>query len=129
MSELLAKISKEPKSCYLLGDFNFDLLKIRYQQHFSTSEFLDCMFSHSFLPLISQATRITSHTATLIDNIFTNHLPHAAINGIFFADISDHLPIFTLLSQAKSVGPRTTVIRRVIKSQDELENFNWDNLY
>ena len=135
MSELLAKISKEPKSCYLLGDFNFDLLKIQYQQHSSTSEFLDCMFSHSFLPLISQATRITSHTATLIDNIFTNHLPHAAINGIFFADISDHLPIFTLLSQAKSVGPRTTVIRRVIntqnvnKSQDELENFNWDNLY
>ena len=91
VSELLAKISKEPKSCYLLGDFNFDLLK--YQQHSSTSKFLDCMFSHSFLPLISQPTRITSHTATLIDKIFTNHLPHAAINGIFFADISDHLPI------------------------------------
>ena len=85
------------------------------------------MFSHSFLPLISQLTRITSHTATLID-IFTNHLPHAAINGIFFTDISDHLPIFTLLSQAKSVSPRTRVTRRVIntqnvnKFQDELEN-------
>jgi len=93
------------------------------------------MFSHSFLPLISQPTRITSHTATLIDNIFTNHLPHAVINGIFFTDISDHLPIFTLLSQAKSVSPRTRAIRRVIntqnvnKFQDELENFNWDNLY
>ena len=85
VSELLAKISKEPKSCYLLGDFNFDLLK--YQQHSSTSKFLDCMFSHSFLPLISQPTRITSHTATLIDNIFTNHLPHAAII-VFFLPIS-----------------------------------------
>ena len=87
------------------------------------------MFSHSFLPLISQLTRIKSHTATLIDNIFTNHLPHAAIIVFFFfTDISDHLPIFTLLSQAKSVSPRTRVIRRVIntlnvnKFQDELEN-------
>ena len=70
------------------------------------------MFSHSFLPLISQPTRITSHTATLIDNIFTNHLPHAAIIVFFFTDISDHLPIFTLLSQAKSVRPKTRVIRR-----------------
>ena len=111
VSELLAKISKEPKSCYLLGDFNFDLLK--YQQRSSTSKFLDCMFSHSFLPLISQPTRITSDTATLIDNIFTNHLPHAAIIVFFFfTDISDHLPIFTLLSQAKSVRPKTRVIRR-----------------
>ena len=97
--------------------------------------FLACMFSHSFLPLISQPTRITSHTATLIDNIFTNHLPYAAIKGIFFTDVSDHLPIFTFLSQDKPISSRTRVITRVIntqnmtKFQDELEIFNRDNFY
>ena len=80
--------------------------------------FLACMFSHSFLPFISQPTRITSHTATLIDNIFTNHLPYAAINGIFFTDVSDHLPIFTFLSQDKPISSRTRVIRRVINTQN-----------
>ena len=47
--------------------------------------------------LITKPTRITSHTATLIDNIFTNNSYinniDESINGIIFSDISDHLPI------------------------------------
>ena len=49
----------------------------------------------SFLPLINKPTRITNHTATLIDNIFTNNLENIenSKNGIIFTDISDHLPV------------------------------------
>ena len=70
LDELLNKLSKENKTSYLMGDFNIDILK--YQQHNFTSDFLDTMFSHIFLPLINRPTRIASHTATIIDNIFTN---------------------------------------------------------
>jgi hypothetical protein len=74
----MAKISKENKSCYLMGDFNMNLLN--YQSHNQTNEFLDIMYSNMFFPLITRPTRITSHTATLIDNIFiyifTNHIDH-----------------------------------------------------
>jgi hypothetical protein len=63
-------IFKENKICYLMGDFNFNLLN--HHSHQLTAEFLDIMFGYMFFPLITLPTRITSHTATIIDNIFTH---------------------------------------------------------
>ena len=51
----------------------------------------------SFLePLTSKPTRITTNTATLINNIFTNVFNNKAtcVNGLLCTDISDHIPIF-----------------------------------
>src|SRR6218665_3525189 len=48
----------------------------------------------SFFPSIDKPTRVTTDTATLIDNIFTNAHPssiHSA--SIWITDISDHLPV------------------------------------
>ena len=70
LNNLLEKVSKEQKSAFLLGDFNINLLN--YNVHSPTNEFLDSLASNSFLPYILQPTRITSHSKTLIDNIFTN---------------------------------------------------------
>ena len=52
-----------------MGDYNIDLLK--HCTHNPTSEFLDLMFSNSFIPLINKPTCVTPKTATIIDNIFT----------------------------------------------------------
>ena len=58
-----------------------------------TPEFLDMLLDLGFMPLITKATRITDHTSTLIDHIYTN-TRHKILNaGICLADISDHLPI------------------------------------
>ena len=65
-NELLSKISKENKICYLMGDFNLNLMN--HQSHSATSEFLDALYSNMFFPLITRPTRITPHSATLIDN-------------------------------------------------------------
>ena len=70
LNNLLENISKEQKLIFLLGDFNVNLLN--YDEHNQTNEFLDSLASNSFLPLILQPTRITSHSNTLIDNIFSN---------------------------------------------------------
>ena len=94
LNNVLANISKENKTCYIMGDFNLNLMN--HDRHLMTSEFLDLMYSNSFLPLITRPTRITSNTATLIDNIFTNNLVSDAFNGLLFTDISDHLPIFSV---------------------------------
>ena len=50
----------------------------------------------SFLRLISRPTGITSTSATLIDDIFTNNHDDLSCssNSILVADISDHFPIF-----------------------------------
>ena len=68
LNKLLENISKEQKSIFLLGDFNVNLLN--YNEHNQTNEFLDSLASNSFIPLILQPTRITSHSNTLIDKIF-----------------------------------------------------------
>ena len=68
LKTLLENITKEQKSIFLLGDFNVNLLN--YNEHNQTNEFLDSLASNSFIPLILQPTRTTSHSNTLIDNIF-----------------------------------------------------------
>jgi hypothetical protein len=79
-------------SCYIVGNYNLDLL--RYNDNMPTQEFVDRLFSYSFYPLSNPARIITSHTATLIDNIFTNQLSDNIFNGIVLNDLSDYLPIF-----------------------------------
>ena len=68
LNKLLENISKEQKSVFPLGYFNVNLLN--YNGHNQTNEFLDFLASDSFITLILQPTRITSHSNTLIDNIF-----------------------------------------------------------
>jgi exonuclease III len=93
MNQILGKIDKENKIGYLMGDFNIDLLKSESCDY--TNRFLEQMFTSSFFPLILRPTRITQHTAILIDNIFTNDIENIedSTNGILFWDISDYLPI------------------------------------
>ena len=74
----------------MLRDFNVNLLN--YNEHNEINEFLDSLASNSFIPLILQTTRTTSHSNTLIDNIFSNvisdHLPQFAIIPNIFGNIS-----------------------------------------
>ena len=57
---LLAIISKENKICYVVGNWNLDLIK--HHCHESTGEFLEIMYSRILFPLITRPTRITSNT-------------------------------------------------------------------
>ena len=117
-----------------MGDFNLNLLS--HNSHATTGEFLDVMFSRLFVLLITRPTRLTSHTATLIDNIFTNNIDDIATSGLLITDISDHLPVFLLVHSAQSktlpsyrwmsyreINPRNTA-----KFKDELNNINWLDL-
>ena len=52
-----------------------------------------------FFPLITCTTKITEHRASLIDSIFTNGPFSQSVSGLFINDISDHLPIFSLISR------------------------------
>ena len=45
---------------------------MHYNEHKPTNEFLDTLSSNSYLPYIIQPSRHTSHSRTLIDNIFSN---------------------------------------------------------
>ena len=94
LESILEKIKHEKKTCYLLGDFNINLLHC--DTHAASSDFINLLYSYLFLPCINRPTRITERSATLIDNIFTNNINNEelVINGILYNDISDHCPVF-----------------------------------
>ena len=68
MEPVLLKLSSENKIAFLLGDFNIDLLKTETDD--DISNFYNILTSNLFMPHITLPTRITSHSKTLIDNIF-----------------------------------------------------------
>ena len=78
--------------CYLMGDYNLNLLN--YDQNGDVQQFLNSMYSFGFYNTINRPTRVTSHSATLIDNIFTNDINTNIKTGIFLTDISDHFAPF-----------------------------------
>lgn len=65
------------------------------QKHKRTDDFIDVMYSMSMFPTISKPTRITTHSATLIDKIFTNNADSNK-SGVLMNGISDHLPVFAI---------------------------------
>ena len=102
------------------------------------SHFIEQLFTSSFFPLITKATRITDHTETLIDNIFTNNLEklNDSINGIVFSDISDHLPIVhvfntNIFGKIRNENEATVIYQRVYsetnisKFKNTIKNLSW----
>ncbi len=88
-----------------------------------------------FFPLITRPTRITSHTATLIDNIFSNHLENFPFSGLLFTDITDHLPIFCIIhDMLPNVDNDTPIVIRekntnnLSEFQNQLSRTDWSDL-
>ena len=95
LNKFLGNISKEQKYIFLLEDFTVNLLN--YSKHNQINEFLDYFASNLFLPLILHPIRITSHSITPIDTIFSNVIDPYIILGNLTATVSDHLHQFPII--------------------------------
>ena len=85
--------------------------------------------------MITRPTQITSHTTSLIDNIFTNEPLNKYIGGLFLNDISDYLPIFAIISRFEQTISRSNHItfrektqENLTKFKSEIKNVNWSEL-
>ena len=78
---VIGKISQERKLCLISGDFNINLLN--YDNHPLTEDFINTLSSFFLEPHILRPTRITSHSSTLIDNIFFNSTEYQSL-GIYY---------------------------------------------
>ena len=91
---MLEKVSQEQKQIFLVEDFNINLLN--YNMHQPANGFLDSLASDSIIPYILQPKRLTSHSKTLIGNIFPNIVSSEIISGNLTTTISHYLhqPLF-----------------------------------
>ena len=94
--------NNEHKTCYIMGDFNIDLLK--FSSNNKISIFVNLINSNDFFPCIDRPTRITAHSATLLDYIITNDTSTKIRSGVFVTDITDHFPIFTTTCNPSSTN-------------------------
>ena len=88
----LSQLQKKGNEIIILGDININFLN--YNTSNLTSDYPDMLLNLGLMPIITKPTRITDHSATLIDHIYTNIPERVLKSGICLADISDHLPVF-----------------------------------
>jgi len=112
----ISKITKENKIIYLCGDFNSDLLK--YDDNNNYKKFYDLLSSYGIFPMILLPTRVTDHSATIVDNIFTNNLDKSLISGNILTDFSDHY------SQFISIRNQTFDLKTIIIYKRDYSNFS-----
>ena len=91
-AETLETLQVNRNAIYLCGDFNIDLLKINTKIHYNT--FYNNLIAAGYLPRISLPTRVTNHSATLLDNIFSTEFGDND-SGVIVNNISDHQMIYT----------------------------------
>ena len=84
------------KQIILAGDTNIDL--IQHDTDINAQNISDITLSHGFTEVISRPMRITDHSATLLDHIYTNSLTQTTSTGILINDMSDHLGTFINLN-------------------------------
>jgi len=121
IEEILKTLAKEHRPCYLMGDFNINLL--RHDKHIPTKHFLETLLAYGFYPLINIPTRLTTESATPIDNIFTNVHDINTKPGVWITDISDHMPVFVMTSH-KDVKAKTTItINKYVFNEETLNKF------
>ena len=113
-------------------DHNLDLLK--HRSHAPTKKFVELFEFFQQIPSITRPTRITKSSATLIDNIFVPTTLSLVFNSYLLVDdMSDHLPIVTILRDVELCSKSKRVIetrdlcpKYVKKLKCKLSSINWD---
>ena len=131
--ELIQHISKQKQHEIIIGiDHNLDLLKSH--QPPQTHDFIELNLRKNMFPTISKPTRITTKSATLIDNLFVSlKLQQNLESHIIIEDISDHMPcMVTLLNQKKCKKESKTITSRPLtdKNIQKINNdllMDWNN--
>ena len=96
---------------------------MNYDNNENTLNLLNSLTSQSLIQIISKTSRITNHTATLIDNIFKNQ-PNWFVSGINFSDISGHLPFFFLIRNlfTKESSHQSTTVKYRLMNDSTITN-------
>ena len=133
--EKYIKKLKSTKLDTVIGlDHNLDLLNM--EKHKPTQEFFNMNINNQLFPTITKPTRITSTTATLLDNLMVNlSLNQNYLSGILVDDMSDHLPCLLVLKgkRYEQKEPITITYREmkednILKIKKELKEIPWDSI-
>ncbi len=125
LQRTLSSPSVENKHVFILGDFNINLLN--YDSHSATNDFVSLLLSHHYLPYITHPTRVSDHSSTIIDNIFSNICDLDTKSGNILTQIADHFPQFLTVKKVVSSNKTMSYYHHDYSKFDQerfLEDFN-----
>ena len=136
LSSTFDKMQRESKYVYISVDFNVNIMP-HLKGGLSIQEFKNIFSSNFCFPSINKPTRVTNHSASIIDNIYCN-VPiqgsdyHA---GVLTVSISDHYGIFCINNSSKIHNNNTQIVKRSFCDRN-IANFrqclmseSWDFVY
>ena len=118
------KVKRTAPTEIIIGmDHNIDLLKCG--QHPATQSFANKTDELGLYPTITRPTRITTHSATLIDNIYVSEQLHRNFDSmILLHDLSDHLPSLTMMKQTKMTNKEPLTFKSRCLNPTKLQDIN-----
>ena len=131
------------KLIIIAGDANIDLLK--YNSDVSSQDLIETLEKYGFAQTVSKPTRITDHSATLIDHVYTNKIHNILSSNVLTIDVSDHLATITKAKlnyshptnehhHSKFVTEKTNSESRIINEashsifQELITNESWEDV-
>ena len=132
MSNVLAELNSNYEHVFIYGDFNLNVLELT--QNKFISEYIESIFSHGFLQLVTRPTRITENSATLIDHILTNSTVQSHETFLLCSKMSDHFPIIHQLNFDK-IKPSNGMVQTrdfspdsILRFKNAIKNYNWSHV-
>ena len=129
--DCMETVLREEKEIYIMGDINRDLLNNQIK-----TAWTDYMEPFGLTQLVSEATRVTHDSRTLIDHIYSNCPENVTSLDVPKIGLSDHYPIF--FTRKMHVQPpkmsHYTISYRSFKTFDELkfvedlQSVPWDTI-
>ena len=120
--DILDIVNSEKRDCVILGDMNIDLLK--YNDHMKTNSYIDDIFACGFITTITKPTRVTDHSATLIDHVYTNKVSSPYETGIIITDVADHFGTYYIATDNSKAQTNPTILQKRSYSSKNIDIFN-----
>ena len=128
----MAELNNSYEHVYIYGDFNLNILDLNKNKFIS--EYVESLFSHGFIQLITKPTRIAENSATLLDHILTNSTVREHDTFILCSKLSDHFPIIHLLNFEKTKQQKIISETRnfsadnILRFKNALAGYNWNHV-
>ena len=132
LKTIIKQLKNDKYEVFILGVMNIDFLK--YNIHANTEQYLDMLYLDNLIPVITKPARISDHSSTLIDHIYTNVSIQKVVFGIALVDISDHLPTFSLYNTSICRSNKTIYLRDFSQFYqkryvNDLNKVNWSGMF
>lgn len=134
LEENLIHVSSCDKEIIMMGDVNVDLLVDGSKQ----CKLTDIASSYQLHQLISEPTRVTENSETLLDHVYVSNMSKVVSSKVLPLSLSDHYAV--LLTYHNKSSKETERGHKVVRFRstksfksdvflDELQNAPWTNVY